>query len=67
MNMNFEQERMVGAKLMASLMASEDVILESISGRLLEARSVLSTVSLSDPSHETRQLCKMLLECISST
>ncbi|XP_028774436.1 uncharacterized protein LOC114731438 isoform X1 [Neltuma alba] len=62
-----EKERMVGAKLMAALMASEDVILESISGGLLEARSVLSTISLSDPSPEIRQLCRKLLSCISST
>ncbi|KAH0928363.1 hypothetical protein HID58_014090 [Brassica napus] len=35
-------ETLAGAKLMASLMASEDVILEHISEGLLEARSVLS-------------------------
>lgn len=57
---------MAGAKLIASLMASEDVILENISGGLLEARPVLSTVSLSDPSLEIRQLCRKLLACISS-
>ncbi|XP_057438694.1 uncharacterized protein LOC130730649 isoform X1 [Lotus japonicus] len=61
-----EKERMAGAKLIASLMASEDVILEKISGGLLEARSVLSTVSSSDPSLELRQLCSKLLACISS-
>ncbi|KAL3585359.1 hypothetical protein D5086_012226 [Populus alba] len=37
-----EKERMASAKLIASLMASEDVIVKSISGGLLEARSVLS-------------------------
>lgn len=63
---NLQQERMAGAKLIASLMASEDVILENISGGLLEARSVLSTVSSSDPSLELRQLCLKLLACISS-
>ncbi|XP_045793361.1 uncharacterized protein LOC123888366 isoform X3 [Trifolium pratense] len=61
-----EKERMAGAKLIASLMASEDVILENISVGLLEARSVLSTVSSSDPSLELRQLCSKLLLCISS-
>lgn len=61
-----EKERMAGAKLIASLMASEDVILENISVGLLEARSVLSTVSSSDPSHELQQLCRKLLACISS-
>lgn len=57
---------MAGAKLMASLMAGEDAILESISGGLLEARSVLSGISLSDPSHDLRQVCKKLLACITS-
>lgn len=57
---------MGGAKLMASLMASEDVILESISGGLLEARAVLSSISVSDPSLELQQLCRKLLACISS-
>ncbi|XP_058738287.1 uncharacterized protein LOC131610375 isoform X1 [Vicia villosa] len=60
------KERMAGAKLIASLMASEDVILETISVGLLEARSVLSTVSSSDHSPELRQLCQKLLACISS-
>jgi hypothetical protein len=63
---NVQQERMAGAKLIASLMASEDVILENISVGLLEARSVLSTVSSSDTSLELRQLCSKLLVCISS-
>ncbi|KAK2416394.1 hypothetical protein QL285_038791 [Trifolium repens] len=61
-----EKERMAGAKLIASLMASEDVILENISVGLLEARSVLSTVSSSDTSLELRQLCSKLLVCMSS-
>ncbi|KAK7285567.1 hypothetical protein RJT34_20343 [Clitoria ternatea] len=61
-----DKERMAGAKLMASLMASEDVILESISSGLLEARSVLLTISSSDPSLELQQLCCKLLACISS-
>ncbi|KAM4079537.1 hypothetical protein ACB094_09G123500 [Castanea mollissima] len=62
-----EKERMAGAKLVASLMASDDMILGSISGALLEARSVLSTVSLTDPSQELRQVCKQLLMCVTST
>ncbi|XP_043692010.1 uncharacterized protein LOC122642563 isoform X2 [Telopea speciosissima] len=60
------KERMASAKLMASLMASEDVIVESISGGLLEARSVLSSISSSDPSLELRQVCWKLLTCITS-
>ncbi|KAG6694135.1 uncharacterized protein LOC122276108 isoform X3 [Carya illinoinensis] len=59
-----EKERMAGAKLVASLMASDDVILESISGALLEARSVLSSVSMTDASLELRQVCKKLLICL---
>ncbi|KAK7378180.1 hypothetical protein VNO80_03617 [Phaseolus coccineus] len=61
-----DKERITGAKLIASLMASEDVILENIFVGLLEARSVLSTVSSSDPSLELQQLCRKLLACISS-
>ncbi|KAL2320785.1 hypothetical protein Fmac_029754 [Flemingia macrophylla] len=61
-----DKERMAGAKLIASLMASEDVVLVNISVGLLEARSVLSTISSSDPSLELRQLCRKLLACISS-
>ncbi|XVE96000.1 hypothetical protein REPUB_Repub02eG0183900 [Reevesia pubescens] len=62
-----EKERMAGAKLIASLMASEDSILESISGGLLEARSVLSDISLTDPSFDIQQVCKKLLACITSS
>ncbi|KAK7244632.1 hypothetical protein RIF29_39457 [Crotalaria pallida] len=61
-----DKERMAGAKLIASLMASEDVIVANISGGLLEARSVLSIISSSDPSPELQQLCSKLLACISS-
>ncbi|KHN26335.1 hypothetical protein GLYMA_19G141900v4 [Glycine max] len=61
-----DKERMAGAKLIASLMASEDMILENISVGLLQARSVLSTISSSDPSPELQQLCCKLLACISS-
>ncbi|PON49241.1 Coatomer beta subunit [Parasponia andersonii] len=59
-----EKEKMAGAKLMASLMGSEDEILESISGGLVKARSVLSCISSTDPSMELRQICSKLLACI---
>ncbi|CAN8254424.1 unnamed protein product [Cochlearia groenlandica] len=59
-----EKEKLAGAKLMASLMASEEVILESISEGLLEARSVLSIASLLDPSSHVREVCAKLLACI---
>ncbi|XP_030518684.2 uncharacterized protein LOC115732156 [Rhodamnia argentea] len=62
-----EKERMAAAKLVASLMASEDAILVSISGGLVEARSVLLTLSRSDPSKVVRETCKKLVVCISSS
>ncbi|KAI6696746.1 hypothetical protein NL676_016865 [Syzygium grande] len=62
-----EKERMAAAKLVASLMASEDAILVSISGGLVEARSVLSTLSRTDPSKDVRETCKKLVMCISSS
>ncbi|EEF35634.1 conserved hypothetical protein [Ricinus communis] len=62
-----DKERMAGAKLMASLMASEDDILESISEGLLEARIVLSAISSSDPSPDLQVVCKNLLACITSS
>ncbi|KAL3028605.1 hypothetical protein AAZX31_03G121800 [Glycine max] len=45
-----DKDRMVGAKLIASLMASEDMILENISVGLLQARSVLSTYEAPTPT-----------------
>ncbi|KAK9941721.1 hypothetical protein M0R45_007417 [Rubus argutus] len=61
-----EKERMAGAKLIGSLMASDDAIIQSISGGLVEARSVLSSVSLTDPSLELRQVSQKLLACLTS-
>ena len=57
---------MAGAKLMTSLMASEDPVLESISSGLVEATTLLSTLSSSDPSPELRQVCQKLLLCMTS-
>ncbi|XP_011653934.1 uncharacterized protein LOC101210197 isoform X2 [Cucumis sativus] len=62
-----EQERIAGAKLMVCLMSSEDPILECISGGLLEARDVLSSVSSSDPSIEVQQICQKMLHCLISS
>ncbi|XP_015899000.3 uncharacterized protein LOC107432388 [Ziziphus jujuba] len=59
-----ETEKLAGAKLMASLMASDDEILESIAGGLVEARSVLSSISLTESSPELRQMCQKLLACV---
>ncbi|KAF6172889.1 hypothetical protein GIB67_035443 [Kingdonia uniflora] len=61
-----QKEKMAAIKLTGSLLASEDVVVESISGGLSEARSVLSSISSTDPSLELRQLCKQLLACITS-
>ncbi|KAM7524534.1 hypothetical protein LguiA_014436 [Lonicera macranthoides] len=61
-----EKERMAGAKLTASLMASEDLVLESISSGLVEATTLLSTLTSSDPSPELRQVCQNLLLCMTS-
>ncbi|KAK9141899.1 hypothetical protein Syun_011299 [Stephania yunnanensis] len=61
-----DKEKMASAKLMASLMASDSAVVESISGGLLEARLILSTVSGTDPSAELRLICKELLACMTS-
>ncbi|CAN6454147.1 unnamed protein product [Victoria cruziana] len=61
-----DQERIAGAKLLLSLMASEDVIVDNISGSLWEAKSVLQSISMLDASPELRQLCEKLLSCITS-
>jgi len=56
---------MAGARLMASLMASEDTVAESIARELPEVRSTLLNVSTSDPSPQLRQICQQLLACLS--
>ncbi|KAG5555643.1 hypothetical protein RHGRI_006333 [Rhododendron griersonianum] len=62
-----DKEKVAGAKLMASLMASEAAILESIAGGLLDARTILSSILSSlDASPEVRQVCKQLLACLTS-
>ncbi|KAI7743189.1 hypothetical protein M8C21_012206 [Ambrosia artemisiifolia] len=62
-----EMERLGGAKLLASLMASEEVIVQSISEGLLEAKSLLLDISQTDSSSSVRQLCSQLLACMTST
>ncbi|KAI8562182.1 hypothetical protein RHMOL_Rhmol03G0014900 [Rhododendron molle] len=62
-----DKEKVAGAKLMASLMASEAAILESIAGGLLDARTILSSILSSlDTSPEVRQVCNQLLACLTS-
>lgn len=60
------QERMAGAKLLASLMASEEAVIESISVGLLESRALLHSLSVSDPSMDVRSMCQKLLACMTS-
>ncbi|KAL2466133.1 ARM repeat superfamily protein [Abeliophyllum distichum] len=60
------EEKMAGAKLLASLMASDEEIVGSISGGLYEAKSLLRSLSLSDPSIDVRQICQQLLACLTS-
>ncbi|MFS8002117.1 putative armadillo-like helical protein [Helianthus anomalus] len=62
-----EMERMGGAKLLASLMASEEVIVQRISEGLLEAKTLLLDISQTDSSPSVRQLCSQLLACMTST
>ncbi|KAJ9543843.1 hypothetical protein OSB04_023550 [Centaurea solstitialis] len=59
-----EMERMGGAKLLAALLAGEEAIVQSISEGLLEARTLLSTISQTDSSPGVRQLCNQLLACM---
>ncbi|CAH9062850.1 unnamed protein product [Cuscuta europaea] len=61
-----DKERMGGAKLLASLMASEEAVVQSISVGLLEARTLLDDLSESDPSADVRSMCQKLLACMSS-
>jgi hypothetical protein len=60
------EERIAGAKLLASLMGSEEAIVSSIAPNLMEARIVLTNISLMDTSPELRNLCEKLLECMST-
>ncbi|KAL7225066.1 hypothetical protein ACSBR1_020380 [Camellia fascicularis] len=61
-----EKEKMAGAKLMPSLMASEEAIVNSIAGGLPEAITVLSSLSSSDPSPDVCQVSEKLLACLTS-
>ncbi|KAG9130042.1 hypothetical protein Leryth_012807 [Lithospermum erythrorhizon] len=58
------KEKLVGAKLLASLMASEEEVVGSIAGGLLEARETLASISLSDSSQDVREVCQKLLMCM---
>ncbi|XP_059298571.1 uncharacterized protein LOC132051492 isoform X1 [Lycium ferocissimum] len=61
-----EKERIAGAKLLASLMASEEAVLQNISGGLVEARALLQDICSSDPSLDVRKMCQRLLVCLIS-
>ncbi|XP_017241789.1 uncharacterized protein LOC108214347 isoform X2 [Daucus carota subsp. sativus] len=62
-----EKERMAGAKLMTALMASDDMVVQSVSPGLLEARSLLLSISSSDASSDLRLVCQRLLLCMTSS
>ncbi|XP_074378983.1 uncharacterized protein LOC141720455 isoform X2 [Apium graveolens] len=59
-----EKERMAGAKLLTALMASDDTGVQSVSAGLLEARSLLLSISSSDASSDLRRVCQKLLLCM---
>ncbi|MCL7036267.1 hypothetical protein MKW94_009830 [Papaver nudicaule] len=62
-----DEEKMAGVKLMASLMSSEDAIVESIANGLLEANSLLTSISaMNTASPELRQVCEKLRVCMMS-
>ncbi|KAI3911793.1 hypothetical protein MKW92_045211 [Papaver armeniacum] len=62
-----DMEKMAGMKLMASLMSSEDEIVESIGNGLLEAKSLLKSISvMNTASPELRQMCEKLRVCMMS-
>lgn len=61
-----EKEKMSGAKIIASLMASEEPIIQKVSKGLLEARTLLTSMASSDSSVEVQQLCRNLLLCLMS-
>lgn len=58
------EERIAGAKLLASLMGSEEAIVSSLAPNLMEARIVLTNISIMDTSPELRNLCEKLLQCM---
>lgn len=61
-----EKERIAGAKLLASLMASEEAILQKISSGLVEAKALLQDICSSDLSLDVRKMCQRLLVCLTS-
>ncbi|KAG5615548.1 hypothetical protein H5410_015372 [Solanum commersonii] len=61
-----EKERIAGAKLLASLMASEEAVLQKISGGLVEARTLLQDICSSDLPLDARKMCQRLLVCLTS-
>ncbi|KAH9296478.1 hypothetical protein KI387_040066, partial [Taxus chinensis] len=61
-NRGLAEERIVGAKLMASLMASDEVVVKEIAPNLMDAKVVLRNISFMDTSMEVRSLCEKLLE-----
>ncbi|KAL2631187.1 hypothetical protein R1flu_015873 [Riccia fluitans] len=59
------EERMGGVKLLASLLASEDVLVRELAPHFLDLKVALSSISAIDTSYEMRAFCEKLLSCLS--
>lgn len=58
------QERTAGTRLLASLLASEDSVLEKIAPYIEDAQRAVATVANMDSSPQLRALCEQLLGCM---
>ncbi|KAL3689061.1 hypothetical protein R1sor_015370 [Riccia sorocarpa] len=59
------EERMGGVKLLASLLASEEVLVRELAPHFLDLRVALSSIAAIDSSPEMRTFCEKLLSCLS--
>ncbi|CAM6127208.1 unnamed protein product [Calypogeia fissa] len=60
------EERIAGAKLLASLLASDEALVKEMAPRLMDAQIALSSISAMDSSPELRLICENLLSCLST-
>ncbi|XP_024393430.1 uncharacterized protein [Physcomitrium patens] len=58
------EERTAGTRLLASLLASEDSVLEKIAPYIEDAQRAVATVANMDSSPQLRALCEQLLGCM---
>lgn len=61
---NAQQERTAGAKVLASLLASEESVLKEIAPYVEDACRAVATVANMDSSPQLRSLCEQLLACM---